>query len=159
LEHNRTLETAALQVQQAEEDLAVARIKRLPTFETSMLASQLLTPVEFSFPRGAFGDFPGTGPIPATDTSITTPARPNVYLSSQVTQPLSQLIRINLGIKGAATSLAFEKERAREQRLSVVNSAKRLYFAIVQNESAVRASDEAIALYRELDRTLDVRVA
>src|SRR5262249_55905334 len=36
---------------------------------------------------------------------------------------------------------------------------ERLYFAIVQSESSIAASDEAIALYRELDRTVDIRVA
>jgi len=35
---------------------------------------------------------------------------------------------------------------------------KRLYFAILQTQSALAASEEAIALYRELDRTLGVRV-
>jgi len=159
VDNNRQLAAARLQTEKAEEDLAVARTHRLPAFETTVSASQLLTPVDFSFPRAAFGDFPGIGPVPATDTSVSTPRRLNTFLSSQVTQPLSQLLRINLGIRTAAATRDIEREHAREQELSVVNSVKRLYFGILQSESALAASDEAIALYRELDRTLEIRVA
>src|SRR5262249_35816539 len=93
--NNRQIRAARLQVDRDEDDLAAARTRRLPAFETTMLGSQLLTPVQFSFPKAAFGDFPGIGPVPATDTSVTTPQRPTLLLTSQVTQPLSQLIRIN----------------------------------------------------------------
>jgi len=40
----------------------------------------------------------------------------------------------------------------------VADQVKRLYFAILQSESALNALEEGIALYRELDRTLQVRV-
>ena len=159
VENNRQVQTALLQVEKAEEEVVVARTRRLPTFETEVNASQLLTPVGFSFPRGAFGDFPGTGPIPAADTSVDVPRQPTLYVTSQVSQPISQLVRIGLGIRSAAATRDIERERARAQQLSVINSVKRLYFAILQTESALAAGDEAVALYRELDRTLTVRVA
>ena len=159
IENNRQLQSARLQVDKAEDDLAVARTRRLPVFETEVTASQLLTPVGFSFPRGAFGDFPGTGPIPATDTSISVPRQPTMYLSSQVSQPLTQLFRIGLGIRNAAASRDIEQVHVRAQQLSVINNVKRLYFTILQTQSAIAANDQAIALYRELDRTLQVRVA
>ena len=59
---NRQLQTARLQIEKADADLAAARTRRLPVFETEATASQLLSPVDFAFPQGAFGDFPGTGP-------------------------------------------------------------------------------------------------
>lgn len=157
VDNNRQLQSARLEVEKAEADLAVARIHRLPVFDTEVTASQLLTPVGFSFPRGAFGDFPGTGPIPASDTSISVTRQPTMYVSSQLSQPLSQLFRIGLGIRGAAAARDIERERVRGQQLSVVNNVKRLYFAILQTQSALAANEEAIALYRELDRTLLVR--
>jgi outer membrane protein len=158
IENNRQLQTAHLQVQKADADLAVARTKRLPVFEIEATGSYLLSPVEFAFPQGAFGDFPGTGPIPATNTSVSVPRQPTMYVSSQVSQPISQLVRIGLGIRNATATRDIERERARAQELSVVNTVKRLYFAILQTKSALTATGEAIALYRELGRTLDVRV-
>jgi outer membrane protein len=158
VEHNVSLQTARVQVEKAGEDVAVARTRRLPSFETSVTASELLTPVGFTFPAGALGVYPGTGPIPSTDMRITTPRQPTAYLSAQVSQPLSQLVGIGLGIRIAATGRDIERERLRGQQLSLVSSVKRLYYAILQTQSAVATSNDAIALYRELDRTVQHRV-
>jgi outer membrane protein len=159
VENNRQLEAALLQVQKAEADVAVSRTRRLPVFEIEVQASQLVSPVSFAFPQGAFGEFPGTGPIPSANTTIKVPRQPTYYVSSQVSQPISQLFRIGLGIRSASATLEIAQEQARADQLSVVNSVKRLYFAILQSESALAATEEAIARYRELDRTLQVRVA
>jgi outer membrane protein TolC len=159
VEHNRSLESAKLQIAKAEEELAAAKTRRLPAFDVTVFASQLLTPANFSFPQGAFGAFPGTGPIPATDTTVTTPRQPNLFVSSQLTQPLSQQKRIGLGIRGAEAARDIERERSQGQLLAVVNNVKRLYFSILQTESAIAACDEAISLYHELSRTLETRVA
>jgi outer membrane protein TolC len=158
IENNRQLQSARLQMARAEEEVAMARTRRLPAFESELNASQLLTPVSFSFPAGAFGDFPTTGPIPSVDTTVNVPRQPTYYLSSRVSQPITQLVQIGLNIRSAATSRDIEEQRLRGHELSIANAVKRTYFAILQTESALEAGNEAIALYRELDRTLDVRV-
>jgi outer membrane protein TolC len=86
------------------------------------------------------------------------PRQPTLYVSSQVSQPLTQLKRINLGIKSAGASVEIERERTRAQQLALVGEVKRLYFAILQTESALAATEHAISLYKELDRTLQARV-
>ena len=159
VENNRQIQTAALQLQKANEDVEVARTHRLPVFDIQGQAAQLLTPVDFAFPQGAFGEFPGVGPIPATDTDVSVPRQLTYYFSSQVSQPITQLFRIGLGIDSARATSALEQEHLNAQRLSVTNSVKRLYFAILQSESALDSTEQALALYRELDRTLEVRVA
>ena len=79
LEHNRNVANAALQVEKADQDIAVApRTKRLPSFKVEAQASQLLGPIDLTFARGAFGTIPGVGPMPATDATITTPAALNL---------------------------------------------------------------------------------
>jgi outer membrane protein len=157
--HNRSLASANSQVAKATADLAVAKTRRMPSFEASVSASYLMTPVEFTFPQGAFGELPGIGPFPVTDTTVESPRAPSVFVSSMASQPLTQLFRINLGIQNAATAREIERERARGAQHDVVNAVKRQYFAILQTASALATTDEAIALYRELDRTLTVRVA
>ena len=159
VENNRQLQSSQLQVKKADEDIAVARTRRYPVFDVEGQASQLITPVDFAFPQGAFGEYPGIGPVPATDTKVSVPRQLTYYFASQMSQPITQLFRVNLGIDSAVATRAIEQERLHSQRLSVVNSVKRLYFAILQTESALDATDQAIALYRELDRTLEVRVA
>lgn len=159
VEQNVQLQSARLQIEKAEAAVLSATTRRLPSFQTEVSASQLLTPVNFAFPQGAFGSFPGTGPIPSTDTTVSVDRQPTAYVSSQVSQPLSQLFKIGLSIQGAAASRDLEVERARTTRLSIVNSVRRAYFAILQTKSALTATEDALALYRELDRTLTARVA
>jgi outer membrane protein TolC len=159
VEHNRQLGSARLQVAKAEDQIVIARTRRLPIFSTEAQASQLLSPVSFSFPAGSFGEFPATGPIPSTDTTINVPRQPTMYLQSSVSQPLTQLIKANIGIQSAVASRELESEHARATQLSLVNNVKRLYFAILQTQSALEANTEMLALYRELDRTVQVRVA
>ena len=159
VEHNRQIQTARLEVDKADADVAISRTKRLPTFDVEAKASQLLTPVDFAFPAGAFGTFAGVGPIPAVDTNVSVPRQPIYYVSSQIAQPLTQLFRINLGVRAAETAREIETQKVKAQRLAIVNNVKQLYFAILQTRSALVANEEAIELYRELDRTLTVRVA
>jgi len=159
LENNRDLQSARLQVSKAEDDLGAARTRRLPAFDTEVNLSQLLTPVQFGFPKGAFGEYPGVGPIPSAETTVEVPRQPTAYLFAQVSQPLSQLFRIGLTVKNAETARDVERERVRGHTLSLVNGVKRQYFAILQTQSALAATDEAIDLYKALDRTLQVRVA
>jgi outer membrane protein TolC len=148
-----------LDVQQADEQLAIARTRRLPVFQLEATASQLLMPVDFSFPVGAFGEFPGIGPIPATDTNVSVPRQPIADVVAEVSQPISQLSRLGLDIGSAEMTREIGRERVKAQRLAVITEIKRLYFAILQTRSALSATDDAVALYRELDRTLQVRVA
>jgi outer membrane protein len=159
VEHNRQLASARLEVTKAEDQIAIARTRRLPIFSTEAQASQLLSPVSFAFPAGSFGEFPATGPIPSTDTTIKVPRQPTMYLQSSVSQPLTQLIKANIGIQSAVAGRELQGERARATQLSLVNNVKRLYFAILQTQSALEANSEMLALYQELDRTVRVRVA
>src|SRR5262249_37936378 len=70
LEHNLTVANQSLQIDKADEDLQTARSRRLPQFKVETQASQLLRPVDLTFPRGAFGTFEGIGPVPATDAAV-----------------------------------------------------------------------------------------
>jgi hypothetical protein len=51
----------------------------------SLLASYLLTPIEFTFPQGAVGTFPNTGPIPAKDSTFRTERHLTTLVIAQVT--------------------------------------------------------------------------
>ena len=72
--------TLALAVDQAEDQIAEARTSRLPTFNIYTLASQQLAQIDFRFAQGAFGTFPGIGPVPDKDTSISTGTKPTFLI-------------------------------------------------------------------------------
>jgi outer membrane protein TolC len=150
--NNRQVKIAELEVAKAEDEVAVSRTFRLPQFQVNLLESQLFTRVDFTFPRGAFGVYPGTGPIPARDVPVSTPRRPNTLLVARATQPLSQLWRIRLGVWLRGLGQEAAQERLRLARQSVANEVERVYYGILQTESALGVVEESIRLLRELDR-------
>ena len=66
IENNLSLQVAQLQIEKAEEDLGVARTRRLPSFETQVSASQLLTPVGIHVPSRRIRRVPGNRPNPVS---------------------------------------------------------------------------------------------
>jgi outer membrane protein TolC len=66
-------------------------------------------------------------------------------LSPWVAQPLSQLFRINLNVRLNEAARDVEREALRSARLEVVKNVKRLYYAILQTESALGAVDHTNA--------------
>src|SRR5207247_2363886 len=74
-------------------------------------------------------------------------------------QPLSQQYRIGLTIAQAQLAHDAESERLRQIRQSTVDEVKRAYYGILQTQSALVSLQEAIRLYRELDRVTGDHVA
>lgn len=158
LAHNRRIANAGLEVDKATQEVLSARTRRLPQFSIEAQMSQLLRPIDVFFPQGTFGMYPGIGPIPATDTSLRTAATPTYLFTAQATQPLSQLYRIGLDIKLSAASQELERETARASRITLEYDVKRLYFSIVQTESAIDAAAHSLAVLRELQRVVGDRL-
>src|SRR5215475_3514120 len=119
ISNNRSLKITSLEVDKSKWQIAETKTKRLPSFSGTVLGSELLNEVSFSFPAGSFGTIPGVGPFPAADTKITTPRQPIAYVVGQATQPLSQLYKIQLGVRAQELSakIAGEKTRAERQKL------------------------------------------
>ncbi len=155
LHGNRNVASAQIEVDKAGDQLAAVRTKRFPSVNFTMLGSQNLTPIEFKFAQGVFGTFPEIGPVPATDTTISTPRQPTFTIINQVSQPLSQLYKIKLNEKLARIEIDVAREDVRSQQNDVVASVKSGYYAILQTQSALESTDESIHMYAELDRVTD----
>jgi len=159
LANNRSLRIAALEVDKSKWEIAEFKTKRLPAFSGTVFGSQLLNELSFTFKEGAFGSFPATGPIPNKDTKITTPRRPTAYVVGQVTQPLSQLYKIHLGLRAQELDSEVTSEKARAERQSVIKDVKQAYYAVLQTESALQAEEATVKQYLELDRVVLQRVS
>jgi outer membrane protein len=150
--HNRELKQAGLEIHKQKEAFSEAKTQLYPRFETYVLASELLTPLDFTVKSGTFGTFPATGPIPAKDSIIHTPARPVAIASVTVTQPLTQLLRIDLSIKEQKLRAELSQQAyfAREQDL--VNEVRRGYYAILQSQSELESHRALLAYLEELQQ-------
>ena len=152
LEENRPVRNARLDVENYDDKVAELRTKRLPSFKLSTLISQPLTPFDIKFEKGAFGTFTETGPIPNEDTTIEGSMRPTALMNAQITQPLSQLHRINLNIKQAELGKEMSAQELRRKQQSIVNDVKRAYFSVLQTQSSLESAEAELKLYKELDR-------
>ncbi len=156
--NNRSVKNAQLLASIDEDQIAEARTYRFPSINLYALGSQLLTPVDFTFKRGAFGSF-SFGPVPANDTRIHTPLRPTFYGLTQFSQPLSQQYKTGLNIKQAKLAKLVDEQKLREQKQSVTSQVKQAYYALLRTQSALASSEENLKFDRELDRTTEQYVA
>jgi len=152
LANNRDLKIVSLGLDSSKEKLAAEKTRRLPSFNTYVFASQLLQPINFTVQAGQFGTYPGIGPIPATNTNITTPSQPTAYVFGTASQPLLTLYKINIHIHGEELSVEQAVQKVREERLSIVDDVRQAYYSIVEIQNAIDATEASIKQYEELDR-------
>jgi outer membrane protein TolC len=153
--NNRQVKRTALDVEKAQDEVAATRTMRLPNFSLYLLESEVLTRLNFQFPEGTFGSFPVIGPIPAHNTTISTPLRPTTYIFGRTVQPLSQLYRIGLGVQAGEVSIELAREALRQQRQTVADQVKQDYYGILQTQSALEAASRVVKFYSELAELTD----
>ena len=152
LANNRNLKIVSLNLDVHAERLAADKTKRLPSFNTYVFGSQLMTPISYTVPPGQFGTYPATGPIPATTSYITTPAKLTALVMASMSQPLLSLYRINLFLKGQELSVEQAKEQLRGERQAVVNNVRQNYYKVMQIENEIDSLQASIKQYQELER-------
>jgi outer membrane protein TolC len=155
--NNRDLKQSGFEIGKQREALGEAKTQFYPRLDTSILASQLLRPLDFTINAGQFGTFPGTGPIPGNNVDIHTPARPVAIASVTATQPLTQLLRIRLSVaeqrlRVDSTQLSFDQV---EQKL--VDDVRRGYYAVLQTQSQLESQQSMVKYLEELQQLTDRR--
>src|SRR5260370_1868588 len=156
--HNRDLKQAGLEMHKQQEAFSEARTQLYPRLDTYFLGSELLTPLDFTIKSGTLGTFPATGPIPAKDSVIHTPARPVAIASVTVTQPLTQLLRIDLSIRQQRLATELSQQSYLEHQQVLVNEVRHAYYAILQSQSDVESQRALLDYLEELQPLTDPRL-
>lgn len=156
---NRQLRVTALEVSKSSQAAAAVRSSRFPKLDMNLLAGSTLTPISFTIPRGTLGDYPGLGPLPSTDSPITTPRQFVGLFQASVTQPLSQLFKIDLAANEAETGRQVAQASLREAQQDVVLQVKRAYAQLAQLQSQIESAEAAVASLSELAALTDRRLA
>ena len=152
LTNNRLVKNSALEAQKFDFKVATAQSRRLPQFQFAVLGGELMHSFDFTFPAGAFGTYPGTGPIPGTETKIRNPARFTTYVTGALDQPLTQQYKIGLGIRATQIGRDIAKEDVRAERQKIAAAVRSAYFDLVATQSAVNAAREAVVTLEEAQR-------
>src|SRR5258708_456605 len=156
--NNRDLKQYGFDVGKQREALDEAKTHLYPRLDTSLLAAQLLAPLDFTIKKGQLGTFSGTGPIPGSDTDLHTPARPIAIASVTATQPLTQLIRVHLSVaeqrlKVEAAQLSFTE---RQQKLT--DDVRQSYYQVLQCQLQYESQQATVKYLEELLQLTDRRL-
>jgi outer membrane protein len=152
LRNNRLIKNSALEAQKFDFRVETAHTRRLPHFQLAVLGGELLQPFDFTFPKGAFGTYANTGPIPGTDTKIHNPARFTTYVTGGIDQPLTQQYKIGLGIRATEIGREIAREDVRAERLRVAAEVRNAYFDLIATQAGVDAAREAVKTLKEAQR-------
>ena len=152
LRNNASLAVAKLETRRAADDLAANGARRFANTQIIALGSQLLTRPSLTFARGSLGSFAATGPIPATDQSITIARRPIGLIFASIAQPLSQQYRLHLLLSALSLGVAGAREDERKQRLETIDQARRVYYTVVSAQSQLDSLEASLPYYRESNR-------
>jgi outer membrane protein TolC len=153
LADNRTLKIVSLNLDVHKQKLAADKTLRLPSFNTYAFGSELLNPISYFIPQGQFGCcYPGIGPIPAQNTYLTTPSKPTATVLASASQPLIQLYKINLYLRGQQLSVEQAELQLREQRDTVVDQVRQAFYKVVQIQNQIESTQASIKQYEELER-------
>lgn len=156
---NRQLKIAHLEVNKAKETVGEAKDYALPQLSAYGLAGIPPAAINFRVPAGQFGNFPSTGPIPPTDTDIRTPQRLSGVLYVSVTQPLTQLFKVRIGVQKARLGVDLAGESVREHRQEMVREIREAYYQFAQSQSQVESASATVAHLTELAKIVDQRLA
>jgi outer membrane protein TolC len=152
LANNRLVKNSALEAQKFDFQVSTMRSKRLPHFQFSILGGELLQPFDFTFAKGTFGTYPGTGPIPSTNAKVHTPARLTAFMNGSIDQPISQQYKIGLGIRATELGREIAKEDVRAERQKIASQVRSAYFDLVATQAAVDAAGQAVKTLQEAQR-------
>jgi len=152
LQQNRLVKNSVLEAQKYDFQVDTARSRRKPQFQFSMLGGELLQPFDFTIPKGSLGTFANTGPIPATNAKIHTPAVFTTYLTGSIDQPLTQQYKIGLGIHATELGRDIAREDVRGERQKIAAEVRSAYLHLVATQAGVDAAREAVKTLEEAER-------
>jgi outer membrane protein TolC len=155
LRENHAVRDAELEAGKTGDILAATRTHRYPSMNVFSLTAEQFVKQEVVNIGGLVPNiFPGVGPF----FSIGIPRRPTSIFAGLILQPLSQQYRLGLNVEEAKLARNNARERLRLVQQSMIDRVKQTYYGILETQSALESTQEAITSYRELDRVTSDKV-
>ena len=150
-QQNHGLAASQLEVERLEERSAAVVTRRFPAFKFDAIANRLLKSMDFPFNAGVFGTYPETGPIPATNTSVSVPTGFSGTVTATIAQPIIQQYRIGLNLEAVRLDQAVAQEDLRKDRQRVVAEVKSSYYKVSAIEAGVIALRDLVRAIEDVD--------
>ncbi len=146
LAHNHKLELARLSVRDSEEQKRVAQSHFYPVLKNDSAVHHITELEGIVLPTGALSHGTSAGPIPAATLRIDQGASTSYTSGTELAQPLTQLFRIDAGVKAADAELAISRIQADDAGNAIALQVHQLYYNyLIEQLQAVAAQDDADA--------------
>jgi outer membrane protein TolC len=156
--NNRETKRAKFDIDRQREITAEAKTSLYPRFDTYLLGTELLQPLDFTIKAGQLGTYAATGPIPSKNTDLHTPARPIVVASITATQPITQIPRIRFSVAEQRLNEDLSRQTYAQTDQQVVGDVRRAYYSLLQSQSEVESQRATIHSLQELDHLTQRRL-
>lgn len=157
--NNRDVRISELNVTKTRESVAQAKTNYLPKLDSYVLAGVPLQPLKFTVPAGSLGTYPATGPIPATNSSITSPVRLGAFINGSAAQPLTQLYKVKLAVQEARLGTELAQEEVRGQKQEITRQVKGAYYQLAQMQAQVESAKTAVQALMALSTVTEQRLS
>jgi outer membrane protein TolC len=156
--NNRASERAKLDIDRQREATAEAKTALYPRFDTYLLGTQLLQPLDFTIKAGQLGTYPSTGPIPSKNMDLHTPARPVAVASMTLTQPITQIPRIRFSVAEQRLNEDLSHQTYAQTDQQIVNEVRGAYYSLLQSQSQAESQRATIHSLEELHQLTERRL-
>jgi outer membrane protein len=156
--NNRETKRAKFDIDRQREITAEAKTSLYPRFDTYLLGTELLQPLDFTIKAGQLGTYAATGPIPSKNTDLHTPARPIAIASITATQPITQIPRIRFSVAEQRLNEDLSRQTYAQTDQQVANDVRRAYYSLLQSQSEVESQRATIHSLQELDHLTQRRL-
>jgi outer membrane protein len=156
--NNRETKRAKFDIDRQREATAEVNTSYYPRFDTYLLGTQLLGPLNFTIGAGQLGTYPSTGPIPGSDINLHTPARPIAIASITATQPITQIPRIRFSVVEQRLNEDLSRQTYSQRDQQLVSDVRRAYYSLLQSQSHAESQRATIRSLEELDHLTERRL-
>lgn len=148
LSNNRSVKIAQLAVARADENISAAKTYRLPALRAFTLVSGNLARNELQVQNPADTFFPGLGEF----FTLNVERKPTAIFAVAAIEPLTQQYRIGLRIRMEKLAREMAQAKLIEQQDETIDQVKKVYYSILQTQSALDSVQEAVKSYQEMDK-------
>ncbi|UZR98524.1 TolC family protein [Chondrinema litorale] len=148
LENNNLLRIKKLQVQEQEAKIKEADIIRYPKVQTSAQYQYNFEIGQITIPAGSFGTLPldptTSVSLPDVERSFEVTNHNNLNLGVSVYQPLTQLGKINTGVRIAQINHMISVTEQNQVKLQIINGVEQYFYAILAVKKRMEEAEKNI---------------
>jgi outer membrane protein TolC len=147
---NRQVATARIGIAKAEASVADVKTSYFPQLQINAITGIAIEPFSLTIPAGSLGTYTGIGPVPATDSHISSSQQFSGALYGAAHQPLTQLYKVRLAVDETQLGVPIAKEQVRQAHQQLADQIRQSYYAIEQAQGQLHAAQDQVTYLKEL---------